>query len=403
MFSHFFTQAPKRIYLDFAAATPVHKEVVLAMQPYLAEKFGNPSAIHAEGQIAREAVEKAREDIARTLRVRAGDVTFTSGGTEANNLGILGTVDALHADGRALSDMEIITTRIEHPSIMEAVRTLGTRGVSIQYAPVNDEGRIIQKEFDALLSQKTVLVVCSYVNSEIGVVQDVKKLSRSVRKFEEVHGVRIPFFLDAAQAPLWLPCQLDALGADMLALDTGKCYGPKGVGVLVHRAGTTLVPQSFGGSQEKGFRAGTENVPLIVGAAVAIVRAQEGHITRSEQAKKIQDEMFTMVAKEIPEAVINGAREHRVPNNVNISLVGFDSEFAVVTLDAKGIAASTRSACSGADGSGSYVVREIADDARAASTIRFTFGEETTLSDVQKAIAVLKTYVAHMHPFAQKV
>lgn len=403
MFSHFFKQAPKRTYLDFAAATPVRKEVISAMQPYLAEKFGNPSAIHAEGQVAREAVEKAREDIARTLRVRAGDVTFTSGGTEANNLGILGTVDALHAGGRALSDMEIITTHIEHPSIMEAVRALASRGVHVQYASVNDEGRIIQKEFDALLSQKTVLVVCSYVNSEIGVIQDVKKLSRSVRKFEEVHGVRIPFLLDAAQAPLWLPCQLDALGVDMLTLDAGKCYGPKGVGVLVHRADATLVPQSFGGSQERGLRAGTENVPLVVGAAVAIVRAQEGYITRSEQVKKIQSEMFTIIAKEIPGAIVNGSREHRVPNNVNISLIGFDSEFAVVTLDAKGIAASTRSACSGADGSGSYVVREIADDARAASTIRFTFGEETTLAEVQKAVGVLKAYTAHMRPFAQKV
>ncbi|NCN52365.1 cysteine desulfurase [Candidatus Parcubacteria bacterium] len=402
MFSGLFKKKSKRIYLDFAAATPVHPDVFRAMEPYFTEEYGNPSAIHQEGVRARNVVEGARADTARTLRVRAGDVTFTSGGTEANNLAILGTVDALHSGGLAHDHMEVVSTRIEHPSIIETMRVLADRGVRVVYVPVDEDGRILQKDFEEVLSKKTVLVVVSYVNSEIGVVQDIKKISRTVRKFNEEHEVHIRTLVDAAQAPLWLPCQVDALGVDLLTLDSGKCYGPKGVGVLVHRGEGSLSPQTFGGSQESGLRAGTENVSLIVGCAAALKRAQEGVEVRVENVQKVRDAMLAYIEREIPDAVVNGSQEHRVANNLNISLPGLDSEFAVIVLDTHGVATSTRSACSGADGSGSYVVREIADEARATSTVRFTLGEETTQADVRHAVDILKEHVQAMKKFQAK-
>lgn len=382
------------IHLDYASTTPVRKEVLRVMLPYFSDEWANPSAIYKAGVQAREVVERARERVARMLRVRASGVLFTSGGTESNNHAILGTVEALHRMGRAYTDMEIVTTAIEHASILEACAVLREMGVTITYAPLTADGLIDYAEFKSLLSPRTALVTFAYVNSEIGVVQDVKRITRTVREVNKGQGTNIRVHLDSAQAPLWLPCEMDMLGVDMLSLDSGKCYGPKGAGVLALRHGVTLAPFMRGGGQEGGLRSGTENVPLIVGCAEALTRAQASWEVRSEKVRAIRDRMFSLLLSEIPGALINGSRESRVANNVNISIPGIESEFAVITLDYHGVNASTKSACGASSGSGSAVVRTLtSDDARATSTIRFTLGEETTKSDIETAVQVLKEHV----------
>lgn len=394
----------KRVYLDYAAATPVHTDVFAAMRPYFSERFANASAIHKEGVAMRDVVEKAREEIARTLRVRAHDVVFTSGGTESNNLALFGISEALHQDGRAYADMEIITTPIEHPSIIEALAVLQDRGVWVRYVTIDEEGRIDQNSLKEQLSENTVLVTCAYANSEIGVVQDVKKITRAVRLHNQAQGTQVKVHIDASQAPLWLPCQMDMLGVDLMTLDAGKCYGPKGAGVLAYRHGVSLRSIMHGGGQEHGLRAGTENTPLIVGCAHALIRAQQGLAARCERVRTLRDHMIDLLTKEIEGAVLNGSHEHRIANNINISIPGIDGEFAVVTLDTHGVAASTKSACSGAGGGGSVVIREMTgDEARAISTIRFTLGEETTKKDIELAVKVLKAHVHKMGAFGRVI
>jgi cysteine desulfurase len=370
------------------------------MLPYFSDEWANPSAIYQAGVRAREVVDRARERVARLLHVRAPGVLFTSGGTESNNHAIIGVVEVLHVSGRAYEDMEIVTTAIEHASILEVCDALKERGVVITYAPLTEDGLILTNEFRALLSPKTVLVTFAYVNSEIGVVQDVKRLTRIVREVNKEQDTCILVHLDAAQAPLWLPCEMDMLGVDLMSLDSGKCYGPKGAGVLALRHGVKLAPFMSGGGQEGGLRSGTENVPLIVGCVEAFVRAQAEWQTRSERVAKLRNFMFELLQKEISGVLVNGSREARVENNVNISIPGVESEFAVITLDHHGINASTKSACGAATGSGSAVVRTLThDDARATSTIRFTLGEETTKSDIQSAVKMLKEHVEKTREF----
>jgi cysteine desulfurase len=398
-FSRFLRQK-KRIYLDYAAATPVRPEVYLAMQPYFSNVYGNPSAIHTEGVLARTALERARKDIARMLHIRTEDVVFTGNGTESNNLAILGTVEASINAGKKHEDLEIISTRIEHPSVLETLKVLENKGVTIRYVSVTEGGCINTTDVQSALSEKTILVTYAHVNSEIGVIQDVKRISRMVKKYNTDTGATIKIHLDASQSPLWVPVELDSLGVDLLTLDAGKCYGPKGVGVLAYRHGVTLTSQLHGGDQEHGLRAGTENVALAVGCAVALLRAESGRESRVRSVTKLRDAFIARLEDEIEGVIVNGSRDYRAANNVNISIPGIDSEYAVVVLDKAGIAASTKSACSGASGGGSTVVLEIGNDSeRAASTIRFTLGEETTMKDIKKTVTVLKTHVEKMRTF----
>ena len=380
----------RRTHLDFASATPVAPEVARVMEPFWSHSWANPSAIYAEGVKARKVIEDARTELARTLHIRASDVTFTSGGTESNNLALIGTIEMFRKSGKRYEEMEIISTHIEHPSILEALAYLAGKGVVVQYAPIDEDGLIMLPEFKKLISPRTVLVSFAYVNSEIGVVQDVKKLTRAVRAWNTEHNANVLTHLDASQAPLWLPCELDRLGVDLMTLDAGKCYGPKGAGVLARRHHAKLVPILFGGEQEVGLRPGTENPALIIGCVRALVRAQEGWEARSAATAALRDTLFELLLMKIPGTVVNGSRVHRVANNVNISIPGLDSEYAVIWLDASGIAASTRSACGAGESIGSYVVREMAkDEARATSTIRFTLGEETKESDFNRVVQAL--------------
>lgn len=395
----FFGGKKKRIYLDHAAATPIHSEVKRAMLPYLAGDFGNPSAIHADGLKTRNAVELARQTVATTLGIRPQGVTFTASGTESNNLAILGLIKKLHRrDGIDYSDMEIVTTRIEHPSIMALLPIIVATGVTVRVVDVDEEGKITIPALEAALSPKTVLVTFAYANSEIGVVQPVSRLVRVIRQYERTNGSKITVHLDAAQAPLWLPCTLSKLGVDLMSLDTGKCNGPKGVGILATQGGVEFLPILYGGGQEQGLRPGTENVMGIVGAAKALQIAQSGYEERAAKVSTIRDEFITSVRQLFTDAILNGAEgESRLANNVNFSFPAFDTEYAVVYLDSHGISTSTKSACAGAGGGASSVVMAISgDSSRAKSTIRFSLGEETTSKDLQFTLSILQKFQQKM-------
>lgn len=390
----------RRIYIDNAAATPLRSEVKAVMLPYLEDNFGNPSAIHAEGVLARSAIESARLKVARALGIKTSGVIFTGSGTESNNLAILGYLEALHEAGRTYEGMEVITTKIEHPSILALLPTLEQKGVKIKFAPVDEFGKIELSAFMELLTPQTVLISFAYANSEVGVIQPVSRLVRLVRKFEKEQGIEIVVHADAAQAPLWLPCGLEQLGVDMLSLDAGKCHGPKGVGILALRKNISLKPIMFGGGQEGGQRPGTENVLAIVGAAEAILLATKGYVERSASVREIRDNAVTLLTLKLPEAIINGPQgEDRLVNNINFSLSGFDTEYAVIFLDAHGIACSTKSACSGAGSGMSHVVKEMTGDyARSKSTIRLSLSEDTTTAEMIYVVSILAEYVNKMKP-----
>ncbi len=394
----------KRIYLDHAAATPLLPPVKKAMEPFLTGYFANPSAIHQEGVASKRALTQARQDIATILGVRPSGVTFTSGGTESNNLAILGLVNRLHGEDKIpYNEMEILTTRLEHPSIGAVFPLLQNLGVKINFIEVDGEGKITVPALNSSLTTKTVLVTFAYANSEIGVIQPVHRLVREIRRFEKKLQHKIIVHIDAAQAPLWLSCRLPDLGVDLMSLDVAKCGGPKGLGLLVRHGDISLSPLLYGGGQEAGLRPGTENVASIVGAATALVLAQKTYKTRAEKVMLVRDNFFKLLATELPEAVINGPEdESRLVNNINFSLPGVDTEYAVVYLDKHGVAASTKSACAGAGGGESAVVSAISGDSkRAKSTLRLSLGTETSVADLKKVIVLLQKYLKMMSTLTQ--
>jgi cysteine desulfurase len=384
----------KRIYLDYAAATPTRRVVLKRMLSYFTEHFANAGAIHQEGVAINNAVKEARKEMAQTLRIRPQGIVFTASGTESNNLALFGLVAKKHNSGVAYADIEVVSTHLEHASVTQVLLQLEKLGVQVKYASVDEDGMIDARQFEAYLSPKTVLVTFAYVNSEIGVIQDVGKIARIIRAYAKEMGTKIHIHLDAAQAPLWLPCALDQLGVDSLSLDAGKCYGPKGIGVLASVHSDAYDPYLFGGGQEGGLRPGTLNTPLIIGGVAALVHAQKHHEVQSMKVMKLRD-FFIQKLLEIEGALLNGSLEHRVANNVNVSIKDIDAEFAVISLDAMGVACATKSACGGAKGDGSAVVRTITGDAaRALSTIRFTLGEETTKAQLEETVSLLKKHVS---------
>lgn len=383
----------RHVHMDYAAATPTRGEVLRVMESLWAVDFGNPSSIHELGIRARRVLDEAREKAARTLRVRAADIVFTSGGTESNNLAIIGSVKAMLEAGVAPADIEVISTGLEHPSITKALEAVKEIGVEVTLVPVSPDGQVVAADFKQALSPKTRLVTLAYVNSEVGVVENIGGLVRIVRAFEKENGLTILFHTDACQAPLWLPCGMDSLSVDMMSLDAGKCRGPKGVGILAKRPRAKLRPVLVGGPQEDGLRPGTEPLSLIAGAAEALSLAQAEHEGLASKVREKRDRFISLLL-DIPGVTLNGPREDRVANNVNVSIEGVDTEFLVVALDHAGISCSTKSACSGAGGGVSKVVLEMTHDSnKAMSTVRFTLSPEVTKRDIEYTVSAIKEHL----------
>jgi len=378
----------KRIYLDYAATTPLDLRVKKAMEPYFTQKFGNPSALSAEGVEAKKALDSARAVAARALEAHSDEIVFTSGGTEANNLALFGAADAISRGSTSLvGEVEprphIVTTNIEHSSILEPLKDF-----YVSYVPVEPNGIVKAEKILAAIRPNTVLVSVMYANNEIGTIQPIAKIGKGIRAL----GKKRPLFhTDACQAPLYLNCLVNALGVDLLTLDGHKMYGPKGVGALYVRRGTKLAPQLLGGGQEQGLRSTTENIPGIVGFAEALRLATVERKTESLRLKELRDKFYADILKNIKtnKVILNGECEDRLPNNLNISLPKVDTEMLVLKLDAADVACSTKSSCL-KDEKRSFVVAALGGDKkRAESSLRFTLGRATTARDLARVVTIL--------------
>lgn len=378
----------KRIYLDTAATTPVRPEVLRAMTPYFSLDFANPGALYREGVTAARALSQARTMVARALSVRGEEITFTSGGTEANNLAILGSVYAELESGTAPTDIHVISTELEHSSILAPLKLLAEKGVAVSYIPVDESGIIKLDELKKILRPETFLISVHLVNNEIGVIQPIRDIARLLSA--HYGTVRRPLLhTDASQAPLYLDPSPERLGVDMLTLDAQKMYGPKGVGALFHRHHIPLLPILYGGGQERGLRSGTEPIPLVVGMAYALSYATNERAFVVERAQKLRDRFFSELKRRLPEAEVNGSLKERIANNVNISIPGVDTEFLVIHLDREGISVSTKSTCL-TDEPGSYTVLALGKgEVYANSTLRITLGIHTTWGELNRTLKVL--------------
>ncbi len=389
----------KRIYVDAAAATPLSvrakKELIR-----LLNLFGNPGALHDEAVFAKNELETAREKIAQVLAAQAEELIFTASGTEANNLAIQGVLRPLLAKH---GELHAIASRIEHASVLEPLRALEREGLYVTELEVDSEGFVTLESLKEAITEETVFISVQLINSEVGTIQNVKEISklvRQVRKERTASGSTLPLFIhsDAAQAPLWLPLNIESLGVDLLTLDAQKILGPKGVGLLYVRRGVPIEPILWGGMQERGYRAGTENVPLAGSFAVAFLDAQERVEDCAQQTAAVRDFLITELKKAFPDAVIHGPTgKERVANNVNVSIPGLLGEMAVIALNKEGVAASTRSACSTGEESVSHVLEALGISQQTAlEAFRLTLLPSATKNEM-KALVQALLRVARTH------
>ena len=382
----------KKIYLDNAATTPVHPEVFAAMTPYFSDQFGNASSIHSFGQVARSAVDSARREIARFLNCKSTEIIFTSGGSESDNLAINGVVESLKS--KVESKPHVITSAFEHHAILDTIKELEQDGdIETTYIKPNLEGLIEVEEIKKAIKDNTVLVSIMYVNNEIGTVQPIRAIGQMIEKENKTRQSRIFFHSDAVQAAEYFEMNVDYLHVDILSMSAHKIYGPKGVGLLYVRSGTPIKHQIVGGGQEYKKRAGTENVPGIVGFSKAI-----GLIDRSknERLEKLRDKLIDGLLK-IPNSRLNGSREDRSPANVNISFLNAEGESILLNLDMEGIAASTGSACTSGSLEPSHVLSAMGlPPEECHGSIRFTLGRQTSAEEIDEVILVMKSVVAKL-------
>lgn len=359
------------IYLDHAATTPTRPEVVARMQPYFSELFGNPSSIYALGRKSADAVDSAHETVSRALNCRPTEVVFTGGGSEADNLAIKGIAYAQRRRGN-----HIITSAVEHHAVLHTCQRLEQEGYQVTYLPVDAHGQVDPAQVEAALTDQTALVTIMYANNEVGTVQPIAEIGQICRAH------RVPFHTDAVQAGAMLDLDVAALQVDLLTLSAHKFYGPKGVGILYVRQGTRVQPQVLGGSQERNRRAGTENVPGIVGAAAALDMAREERDRENERLLALRDMLIDGMLR-LPEVELTGHPTRRLPNHTSFTLAGVEGESLLLNLDLVGIAASSGSACSSGDIEPSHVLTAMGvTSQRARGALRLTLGHSITADDI---------------------
>ncbi len=335
----------REVYLDHAATTPIHPAVREAMLPYLGEKFGNPSSFHGVGKTVKDDVDEARERIARVLNVRADEILFTSGGTESDNLAILGYARMNQLQGRHL-----ITSSIEHHAVLETMMHLEKKeGFEVTYLESDRDGLVTVEAVEEALREDTILVSVMYANNEIGTIEPIAQIGNMIQKWRESHKrPALKFHTDACQATGHLDLDVEKLHVDMLTLNGSKMYGPKGIGLLYVKRGIKLEPLQFGGSQERALRPGTENVAGIMGMATALELAQADRESESQRLTPLRDRLIEGIRSSIPKTRLNGHPTIRLPNNANISIMDIEGEALILYLDAHGVYASTGSACTSA-------------------------------------------------------
>lgn len=372
------------IYLDYAAATPMDQSVLEALRPYFSDKFFNPSATYLPANQVGKDIEAARASVAHWLGARSNDVVFTAGGTEANNLAVHGVMSRF-ADGNA------VVSAIEHESVLVPAHQYECRE-----APVTSDGIVDIEQLVKLVDAKTVLVSVMYANNEIGTIQPIRQIAaklEEIRKARHTAGNDWPlyFHTDAAQAAAYLDLHVARLGVDLLTINGGKIYGPKGSGALFVSHDVNLNPQMLGGGQERGIRSGTENVPGMIGLATALDLAQNRRHEEADRLSKLQALFFDLIEHKLPQAVVNGSRKHRLPNNVHITLPGRDNERVLLELEQNGILAAAGSACSASSEEPSHVLRAMSVlDTDVRASLRFTMGRQTIESHIRQTTDVLR-------------
>ena len=373
----------KRIYLDNAATTPTDKRVLEAMLPCFTEIYGNPSSLHAFGQDARHIMEESRDKIATFIGAKPEEIIFTSGGTESNNSAIKGIAYARHNKGN-----HIITSKIEHNSVLEPCRFLEKQGFEVTYLPVDKYGIVDPDEVKKAITDKTILISIMHANNEIGTIQPIREIGKMARD----NGVY--FHADSVQTMGHMPVDVNDLYIDSLSASAHKLYGPKGVGILYVRKGVRSSSFMHGGDQEKGRRASTHNVPGIAGFGKAIEIAKEEMAKEMGQLTTLRDDLIKGILTRIDDSFLNGHPELRLPNNVNVSIPYVEGEAMLMNLDMKGIACSTGSACSSSSLEPSHVLSAIGlPHELAHGSLRFTLGRSTTKDDIEYVLEVLPAIV----------
>ena len=385
---------PVRIYLDHNATTPPAAEVVDRMATALREQFGNPSSVHHFGQMAKSALDEARSATAALVGGDPSEIVFTSGGTESDNFAIRGVAEALEVTGRR----HLITTAIEHEAVLNTLKALARRGWKTTLLPVDQSGIVSPDALEGALTDDSALVSVMHANNEIGTIQPVAQLARIARARGAV------FHTDAVQTAGKIPVDVKALGVDLLSLSAHKFYGPKGAGALWIRRGVRLQAPMTGGKQERGRRAGTENVAGIIGLGAAAQLALNKMVAETDRLAPLRDRLEEGILKVVNGTAVNGARSSRVPNTTNISFDRVEAESLLIALDLAGIAVSTGSACSSGTLEPSHVLKAMGFPAhRTQNSIRFSLGAANTDADIQRVIEVLPGIVDKLRSLTRTV
>lgn len=376
----------KQIYLDHNATTPLKPTVYEAMVPYLKEAYGNPSSIHWAGREAKEGVMVAREQVARLFRADPHEVVFVSGGTEANNLALQGTFFKFQHKGQ-----HILTTKVEHKSVLECIDYLKTDGAEVTYLSVNSRGEIDLEELKNAICPNTILISIQGANNETGVIMPIREISKIAKEHS------IPFHTDAVQLAGKMPFHLDEIPVDLVSLSSHKIYGPKGAGALIIRGGIKLDALIHGGNQERKRRGGTENVAAIVGFGAACQQIEEGNFLDMKRIEKLRNQLEEGIVRGVPGTTVNGLGARRVPNTLNISFDRLDGEGLLLNLDLKGIAVSSGSACSSGLLDPSHVLLAMGvSEELALSSVRFSLGYQTTEEEIETVIQILPEIVSDL-------
>ncbi len=375
-----------RIYLDYAATTPTHPEVVKAMLPHFTDAFGNPSSIHSYGQEAKGAIEEARTKVAALIGARDEEIVFTSGGTEADNFALKGVAFANEPKGN-----HIITSCIEHHAVLETCKFLERRGFRITYLPVDEYGLVDPSDVKKAITNKTILISVMHANNEVGTIEPIAEIGGIARE------AGIYFHTDAVQTVGHIPVDVNELEVDLLSMSAHKLYGPRGVGALYIRKGTKLLPFMHGGEQERRRRASTENVPGIVGFGKAVELAQQEMSQETKRLAYLRDQLIKGLLKRIDHTRLNGHPIMRLPDNVNISVDYVEGESMLLNLDLEGICASTGSACSSSSLEPSHVLLAMGfSHEQAHGSLRFSLGKWTTEEEIERVLDALPGIVAKL-------
>jgi len=373
------------IYFDNAASTAVHPEVVKEMLPYFDVQYGNPSSIHQFGRKAKNAIQKARKQVAALVGAEPNEIIFTSGGTESNNTVLMG-IPSFRPEQN-----HVITSSIEHEAILQPCKQYEKIGYKITYLPVDEHGIVDPDEITNSINQQTILVSIMFANNEVGTIQPIKEISEICKKYQ------VPFHTDAVQAVGKVPINVKELGVDALSISSHKINGPKGVGALFMKKDLDVMPNALGGGQENGMRSGTENVAGIVGFGKACEIAKERLNENISHFKKLHSSMLERITKEIPHTKINGHSEKRIFNNLHLTFLGVNGEDLIIKLDEHNIAASTGSACSVHTQKASHVLKAMGfNHEQITGSLRISFGHMNTLDEVEQAIEVLKKVVGEL-------